>query len=238
MVGGLQLFLYWQSGWERAAMPPALQPFETLIAQQKKTVNAQEAATRQPPRLVLPDSMPLISLGNPNGEVLLTVFADPSLATHRAAIQKWLHLASPYSRLEVRFAATASATNDIDSGMASGILFAFARSKGLEGKVWQALQASGRDATTTEMMTLLAKLGVSLNELRSILSQPNPAPMKSLQPDIAWAAAHRTLFTDAAPVLLLEGYVVQPPLMTPERLGDYIQRRLKGEDLVQAEDFL
>jgi hypothetical protein len=231
-LGLAQLVWQWQAGWNTPTATPSAKPFNAVIELQKRHANAQDAATRQPPRLALPPSSPLLVLGNPEGAITLTLFADPADASHRARIAQWQRAVGRSARIELRYAPTSPAETSV------GMAFAMARSRGVEREFWATLLQSNANTDATASMAALANIGIPLAELRETLTQPNPKPLQTLNADLAWVAAHRDVFRKGEPLMLLEGYLIQAPLMRDDLLGTYIQRRLVGENLVQPEDFL
>lgn len=231
-LGLAQLVWQWQVGWNAPTATPGAKPFNAMVEMQKRHASAKDAATRQPPRLELPPAPPLMVFGNTEGAITLTVFADPADATHRVRIVQWQRLVGDTVRIELRYAPTI--VNETSVGMA----FAVARSRGLENKFWATLMQSNTNTEAQTSMAALAKIGIPLAELRETLTEPNPKPLQTLNADLAWGAAHRDVFRKGEPLMLLEGYLIQAPLMRDTLLKTYIQRRLNGEPLVQPEDFL
>jgi hypothetical protein len=234
IVAGLGQLAWWawQNQYPNAnshtTVKPAANPFSAVIELKQRHASAKLAATQQPQQLVMPATPPLMVLGNPTGPVTLTAFIDPSQLSHRRALNTWLTMGAERTRLELRFVPTTA------NNLSAGLMFAVARQRNQTAALWQQLATMPKDLDTPMMMEIMAQNGVSLKELRALLSQPNPAPLQSLQPDIAWARANQI----TPPTLLMDGYRVALPLLNPARLNTYISRRLKGEALVQPSDFL
>jgi hypothetical protein len=231
-LGLAQLVWQWQTGLGVPTTSASSEPFNAVLDMKKRHANAHQAASRQPPRLAVPASPPLMVLKNPEGAVTLTIFADPAQASHRARLLELQNLVGRAARIELRYAPTTPTDTSIGMGLA------LARSRGLADAFWEQLMQSSTDTDATTSMELLGQIGIPLAELRATLTQPNPPALQTLNADLAWAAAYRNLFRDGEPMVLLEGYLIQAPLMRAQMLPTYIQRRIAGEPLLQPEDFL
>jgi hypothetical protein len=198
---GVQAF----KGPEAARAPQVGNPFGAMAGVQQRHAAARKVAEFKLQRVAIPAGPPLATLGSAEGPVLLTLLLDPSKANQRRQMQKWLAPLPKGVKIEVRYAPANSGS------VGAGVLFKIAQDEGRMPTLWRALFARPDDVDETTLLTLMAQQGADLNALRTLLSQPTPAPMAALQPTLAWLAAHRL----ASPMVLLDGFVVNSPAMSP-----------------------
>ena len=231
LLGLAQLVAWgWQS-WRGIAPAEAARvgnPFGAIVDVQRRHAAARTVAERQPQRVELPTVAPLVTLGQRDSSVVLTVLLDFSLAAQRKQVREWLKPLSQELRVDVYYLPAEP------NAMAPGLVLALAKQNGKMPALWRQLQGSVVDEDITRLLERTAELGVPLETLRAGLSANPPRDLNQLEPVLRWAAQHGL----QSPLVLVDGFVVQAPVMRPELLKTYSQRRQTGEAIVQPEDYI
>ncbi|MCA3244132.1 MAG: hypothetical protein INF43_02360 [Alphaproteobacteria bacterium] len=224
---GMWLYDFLQTPSPVTVAQPAANPFSALVDLRQRHAQAQELTQREPRQVTLPNTPPLQVLGNSQGRVTLTLLIDPASAASRRQLAGWLALSLPDVRVELRYAPA-------DASLAGGVVLQLAQRFGKAPLLWQALQEQRDDLDDTTLLALLAARGIALTELRDALADVNSPLLRNAQAAAAWAKQNSL----TPPLALVDNLVVDGTVLQPALLDVYLQRRLAGEALIRADDYL
>lgn len=205
---------------EAAANPfMALRKHEDVAAEQMKEVQRVNA-------LPLPQN---VQFGDALGRVTVTIFTDPSCGPCREKVRTWTAgLPVQGVRQVYKF------WPQDPSRLTPGMLVELARRQGEVGDFWRAIQgAGGQNLDDARMLEMLDSAGLPLAEQRATLMSDGTGLMASLEPDIATAKGARL---PPPPVLMVDDYVLDGEILSPEGLRGYVRKRLEGRELFESED--
>jgi len=202
-------------------------PFTALVELRQRHAQAKDLAKREPRQVTLPATAPLQVLGNPQGRVTLTLLVDPASLNNRRQLAEWLELSLPNVRVELRFAPSGDS-------LSGGVVLQLAQRFGKAPLLWQALQEQREDLSDTALLNLLAERDIPFLDLRVALADPNSPLLQDAQAAANWAKQNGL----TPPLALIDGLVVDGDVLHPALIPIYLQRRVAGTELIQADDYL
>lgn len=230
LLASAQLGLWWwQSRMPGLPDRTALHsnPFMALAAQQE--AEASKGQVREAQRLgavVLPQNL---QFGDALARVTVTIFTDPSCGACREKIRTWTAgLPVQGVRQVYKF------WPQSPERLTPGLLLELARRQGVVPTLWRSLQGAGaNDLNDEQMLTMLDHAGVPLAEQRVALTQDGAGLTESLEPDIALA---KNAHLPPPPVMMVDDYVLDGEVLSPDSLNVYVKKRLEGRQVLERDD--
>ena len=174
-------------------------------------------------------------LGNASSKVKVVIFNDNDCEICRAESQRLTRVFKPLLKDILVIYKHMPADKNKDSMPA--IFGQIAIRKGVYDKFLNEVSAYKSDLKTTEdYLVLLEKIGVSLQDQRQIMINDMANILKSIQNDVDQATAAGAYESKHQPVIYLNGYQLGQRYLPEHKMIHYIERLLKGEDIVPKDD--
>lgn len=207
---------------------PTGNPFDDLSVLHPKAAHAAVAQLK-PLRAQVPAFAHNIQFGTADAAVTLTLFTDPACARCRDEVRTML--AEARSR-PVKVVLKGLPQNQTNT---SGLMFLeLARRQGKADAFLALLDAEKRDLTEERLITLLEKAGIPLETQRPLFTEQSESILRAIGQDTEQAAEAGIA---GSPKAVLNDYVLDGQVLSPARIGLYIDRLLKNESPIQAADF-
>jgi hypothetical protein len=184
---------------------------------------------REVQRISAPTLPQNVQFGDALARVTVTIFTDPSCGPCREKVRAWTAgLPAQGVRQVYKF------WPQVPGRTTPGILVELARRQGEIGDFWRAIQGAAADnLDDLRMLTMLDNAGLPLAEQRAMLTTDGASLMSALEPDIATAREARL---PPPPVLVVDDYVLDGRILSPEGLGGYVKKRLEGRQIFENDD--
>lgn len=224
LLGVGQLFLWWWGG--RLPEVPTYSRFSDAFRAPSATPSASPSARPTAPqqRLEAPPLEQNIQFGDAMGRVRVTIFSDPACGPCRAKIHE---LTANLPVQGVRQVYKFWPHNGRRT--TPGLLVELARREAVLPAFWKLVHAQGdRDITDIELLQLLEKAGLPLDEQRAALSQNSAELYGALIPDLATA---RTAELPPPPVIVVDNQILDIHRLTAANLAEAVQKKLDGRQL-------
>lgn len=229
LLGVGQVALWWWSG----RLPGV--PDYTRLASTFTATPTSSAVTVQTPRRAVPqqrlEAPPLeqnIQFGDAMGRVRVILFTDPACGRCRAQVEA-LTAALPVNGVRQVYKFWPRDSHRTTPGL----LLELARREAVLPPFWKLLHAQGdRDLTDTDLLQLLEKAGLPLDQQRAAFSQNSAELYGALVPDLATA---RNAELPPPPVVVVDNQILDSARLTPAALAEIVQKKLDGRQLVRED---
>jgi hypothetical protein len=208
-----------------AAVMGGENPFAALVKNHPKVVEARMGDVK-PRRVVFPAVASNLQFGDPTSEIIVTILSDPSCGTCRKQVRAWLQMLPRDVRVVSKF----WPQNPLR--LTPGMLVELARREGVAATFLGELENTDGDLDDAMLLTLLEKAGVPLARQREALSDGSLG--SALQNDLAKG---RELQLPPAPLMLINGYVMDGVALTPDKAPEYVARLREHKPLAQDSDY-
>lgn len=232
LLGGAQLAFWW---WESRLPDTGYSTESTQGAQGNPFVAlARQAApdtgrVREAQRLGAVVQPQNIQFGDALARVTVTIFTDPSCGPCREKVREWT------AGLPVQGVRQVYKFWPQDPARTTpGMLLELARRSGVVANYWRSIQGAGpADLDDATLLNMLERAGVPLNEQRNALVNDGADLMATLEPDLALA---KGAGLPPPPVVMVDDYVLDGQILSPQSLGGYVQKRLDGRQIFERDD--
>lgn len=217
LLGAAQLgFWWWEARLPGAPAQVASNPLLGLFRGPEIPSNGR-GSLREPQRVNAAPLPQNLQFGDAMARVTVTIYTDPSCGACRERVRE-LTAGLPIEGVRQVYKFWPADTQR----MTPGILVELARRSGTVPAFWRSLQGAGsKDLDDGAMLEMLDQAGIPLTEQRSALVNDGANLMMALEDDIQTAREARL---PPPPVIVVENYVLDGTVLTPEQLPAYVKR--------------
>ncbi len=225
LLGVGQTVLWWWGG-QMPDVPTYTRLTERFSSTPSAALPASPRRTAPQQRLEAPPLEQNIQFGDAMGRVRVTIFTDPACGHCRVQVEQ-LTANLPVQGVRQVYKFWPSR----ERHTTSGLLVELARREAVLPTFWKLLHTqSDRDISDTEMLQLLEKAGLPLDQQRADLSQNSAELYGALIPDLALA---RNAELPPPPVIVIDNQILDTQRLTPANLAEAVQKKLEGRQLVR-----
>lgn len=195
----------------------------------RKTTETGRSSLREAQRLQAPPLPQNLQFGDAMAKVTVTIFTDPSCGACREQVRAWT-AGLPVEGVRQVYKFWPQNPDRLTPGM----LVELARRQAVVPNFWRSLQGAGNlDLDDPRMLDMLDRAGLPLAEQRAALVNEGESLMASLEPDIQLA---KSANLPRGPVVMVDDYVLDGEVLSPDSLGVYVKRRLEGRQILERDN--
>jgi len=229
LLGVGQVALWWWGG-RLPGVPVYTRVASPFSASPLASVGTPPTLRRATPsqRLEAPPLEQNIQFGDAMGRVRVTLFTDPACGPCRTQVES-LTAALPVNGVRQVY----KFWPRDERRTTPGLLMELARREAVLPTFWKLLHAQGeRDLTDTDLLQLLEKAGLPLDQQRTAFRQNSAELYGALVPDLATA---RNAELPPPPVVVVDNQILDSARLTPPALAEIVQKKLEGRQLARED---